>query len=109
MRRGKTGVPMKKIAARNHGGNDGDRVGFEKVGSHPSAVADVIADVISDGRGIARIVFGNTGSTLPTRSAADIGALGEDTAAETGEDRNQRGAEAESHQRIDNVNASSVS
>jgi hypothetical protein len=33
--------------------------------------------------------------------AADVSALGEDAAAETGEDRDQRGAEAERDQRVD--------
>src|SRR3546814_11693090 len=32
--------------------------------------------------------------------SSDLGALGEDAAAETGEDRDQRGAKAERHERI---------
>ena len=51
--------------------------------------------------GIARIVLGNAGLDLADEVAADVGALGEDAAAETGEDRDQRGAEAERHQRVD--------
>jgi hypothetical protein len=37
--------------------------------------------------------------------AAHVGALGEDAAAQTGEDGDQRGAEAQRHQRVDHVAA----
>ena len=39
-------------------------------------------------------------STLPDEVGADVGALGEDAAAETGEDRDQRAAEGEADQRV---------
>ena len=51
--------------------------------------------------GIARIVLRDAGLDLADQIAADVGALGEDAAAETGEDRDQRGAEAERDQRVD--------
>ena len=41
---------------------------------------------------------GNAGLDLAHHVAADVGALGEDAAAETGEDRDQRGAEAQRDQ-----------
>ena len=86
---------------QHHGGDGGDRVGLEQVGRHAGAVADVVADVVGDGGGIARIVFRDAGFDLADEIAADVGALGEDAAAKTREDRNQRGAEAERDQRID--------
>src|ERR1700692_3633220 len=43
----------------------------------------------------------NPGLDLADEIAADVGALGEDAAAQTREDRNQRCAKAERHQRID--------
>jgi hypothetical protein len=49
---------------------------------------------------VAGIVLGNAGLDLADQVGADVGALGEDAAAETGEDRDQRGAEAERDQRI---------
>ena len=52
---------------------------------------------------VARIVLGNAGFDLADQVGADVGALGEDAAAETGEDRDQRGAEAERDQRVDHV------
>ena len=86
---------------QHHGGDRGHRIGLEQVGRHAGAVADIVADVVGDGRRVARIVLGNAGFDLADEIAADVGALGEDAAAETGEDRDQRGAEAERHQRID--------
>ncbi len=73
---------------------DGDRIGLEQVGGHAGAVADVVAHVVGDRRGVARVVLGNAGLDLADQVGADIGALGEDAAAEPGEDRDQRGAEA---------------
>ena len=86
---------------QHHGGDHRDRVGLEQVGRHAGAVADVVADVVGDGGGVARIVLGDAGFDLADQIAADVGALGEDAAAETGEDRDQRGAEAERDQRVD--------
>ena len=87
--------------AENHGGYDRDRVGLEEVGRHAGAVADVVADVVGDGGGVARVVLGNAGLDLADEVAADVGALGEDAAAEAGEDRDQRAAEAERDERVD--------
>ena len=95
------GVLAKKIDAEHHGGDDGHRIGLEQVGRHARAVADIVADIVGDGRRVARIVLGNAGFDLADEIGADVGALGEDAAAETGEDRDQRGAEAERDQRVD--------
>ena len=82
----------------HHGRDDRHRIGLEQVGRHAGAVADVVADVVGDRRRIARVVLGNAGFDLADEVGADVGALGEDAAAETGEDRDQRGAEAERDQ-----------
>ena len=79
---------------QHHGGDDGHRIGLEQVGGHAGAVADIVAHVVGDGGRIARIVFRNAGFHLADQIAADVGAFGEDAAAETGEDRDQRRAEA---------------
>ena len=86
--------------AEHHGGDDGHGVGLEQVGGHAGAIADVVADVVGDGRRIARIVLGDAGFDLADEIAADVGALGEDAAAETGEDGDERGAEAERDERV---------
>ena len=85
----------------HHRGDDRHRVGLEQVGRHSGAVADVVADVVRDGRRIARIILGNAGLDLADEVGADVGALGEDAAAETGEDRDQRSAERERDERVD--------
>ena len=86
----------------NHGGDRGHRIGFEQVGRHAGAVADIVAHVVGDGRRVARIVFRNAGFDLADEIAADVSTLGEDAAAETREDRDQRSAEAERDKRVDN-------
>ncbi len=68
----------------------------------PAQSPTLSADVVRDGCRVARIVLRNTGFDLADEIAADVRTLGEDAAAETGEDRDQRSAEAERHQRIDN-------
>jgi hypothetical protein len=80
---------------------DGHRIGFEQVGRHAGAVADVVADVVGDRGRVARIILGNAGLDLADEVGADVSTLGEDAAAETGEDRDQRGAEAERDERVD--------
>ena len=76
-------------------------IGFEQIGGHAGAVADIVADVVGDHRRVAWIVLGNSGLDLADEVGADVGGLGEDAAAETGEDRNQRGAERERGERVD--------
>ena len=87
-------------AAEQHRRDDRDRVGLEQVGGHAGAVADVVADVVGDHRRVARVVLGNAGFDLADEVRADVGALGEDAAAESREDRDQRAAEREADQRV---------
>ena len=89
--------------AQQHHGDRGDRVGLEQVRGHAGAVADVVADVVGDHGRVARVVLGNARLDLADKVGADVGGLGEDAAAEPGEDRDQRAAEAEPDQRVDSV------
>ncbi len=91
----------KEDRRQHHGRNRGHRIGLEQVGGHAGAVADVVADVVGDRRRVARIVLGDARFDLADEVAADVGALGEDAAAKTREDRDQRRAETERDQRID--------
>ncbi len=84
----------------NHGGHGGDGEGFEQVGRHAGAVAHIVADIVGDGGRVAWIVLRNAGFHLADHIAAHVGAFGEDAAAKACEDRNQRRAEAECHQRV---------
>ena len=89
--------------AEQHHGDRGDGVGLEQVGRHAGAVADVVADVVGDHGRVARVVLGDAGLDLAHEVGADVGRLGEDAAAQTGEDGDQRAAEAEPHERVDRV------
>jgi len=64
-------------------------IGLEQVGRHTGAVADVITDVVRNHGRVARVILGNTGLDLADDIRANIGALGEDAATESGEDRDQ--------------------
>ena len=85
---------------QHHGRHGGHREGLEQVRRHAGAIADIVAHIVGDGGGVARVIFGNARLDLAHHVAADIGALGEDAAAQTGEDRDQRSAEAEANQRF---------
>ena len=76
-------------------GDEGDGVGLEEVGGHAGAVADVVAHVVGDGGGVARVVLGDAGLDLADQVGADVGGLGEDAAADTHEHREQGATEAE--------------
>ena len=81
--------------AEDERGDDHDLVGLEQVGRHAGAVADVVADVVGDRGGVAGVVLGDAGLDLADEVGADVGGLGEDAAADTHEQRDQRAAEAE--------------
>ena len=87
--------------AQHHGGADGDHVGFEQIGRHAGAIADVVAHVIGDHAGVAIIIFIKAELVLADHVGAHIGRLGEDAAAQTGEDGDERGTERQRDQRVD--------
>ena len=89
--------------AEEHHGHRGDRVGLEQVRGHAGAVADVVAHVVGDHGRVARVVLRDARLDLAHDVGADVGALGEDAAAEPREDRDQRAAEAEADERVDRV------
>ena len=84
--------------AEKHCRDDRNGIGFEEVGRHACAVADVVADVVGDDARVARIVLWNAGFDLADQVRADVGALGEDAATEPGEDRDERAAEGQANQ-----------
>jgi hypothetical protein len=90
-------------AAEQHRGDQRHGIGFEQVGGHAGAVADVVADVVRDDGRVARVVLGNAGFDLTDEVGADVRTLREDAAAESREDRNQRAAEGEAHERLENL------
>ena len=89
--------------AEQHDRDRRDRVGLEQVGRHAGAVADVVAHVVGDHGRVARVVLGDARLDLADEVGADVGGLREDAAAQSGEDRDQRAAEAEADERVDRV------
>ena len=98
-------LAVEEDRGEHHGRDDRHRVGLEEVGRHAGAIADIVPDVVGDRGGVAGVVLGNAGFHLADQVAAHVGAFGEDAAAETGEDGDERGAEAERHQRVDDLAA----
>src|SRR3546814_10778889 len=70
---------------RHHGDAQRHHIGFEKIGRHAGTIADIVADIVGDGRGVARIVFGASGLDLAHQVGADVGGLGKDAAARSEE------------------------
>ena len=68
---------------------------LEQVRTTAGAVADVVADEVGDDARVARVVFGDALLDLADEVRADVGGLGVDAAAELGEQRDERGPEAE--------------
>ena len=69
--------------------------GLEQVRATAGAVADVVADEVRDDTGVAGVVLGDALLDLADEVRPDVGGLGVDAAAELGEQRHERGAEAE--------------
>ena len=87
--------------AQHHGGNQGHRIGFEQVGGHAGAVTHVVAHVVGNHGRVARIVFRDAGFNLAHQVGAYVSALGEDAAAQTREDGDQRRAKGQADQRVE--------
>ena len=77
------------------GGDHRAAVRLEDVRAHARHVADVVADVVGDDAGVARIVLGDARFDLADEIRADVRALGEDAAADAGEQRDAGGAHPE--------------
>ncbi len=86
---------------QNHCGNDGHDIGLEQVRRHAGAVADIVADIVGDCCGVARIVLGDARFDLAHHVATHVGALGKDAAAQSGENGDQRGPEAQGDKSVD--------
>ena len=86
-------------SAQRRRGEDRTAVALVKVGAHAGHVAHVVAHVVGDGRGVARVVLRNPRLDLTHQVGTHVGRLGIDTAADAGEERLRRGAHAEGQHR----------
>ena len=75
--------------------HDRPHVRLEDVGAHPGDVAHIVAHIVGDGGGVARVVLRDARLDLPHQVGADVGRLGEDPAAHAGEERNRGGTHRE--------------
>ncbi len=85
--------------AEEHGGDQRNRVGFKQVGGHAGAIAHIVADVVGDHCGVARVILRNSRLDFADEIRADIRTLGEYSAAQTRKYRNQGTAEGQSDER----------
>ena len=92
-----------RLLAQDQRGNQRDGIGLEEVSGHTGAVADVVTDVVSDRRGVTRVVLGDSGLDLADEVSADVSSLGEDAAADPHEHGEQSRAEAEALQHLGGV------
>ena len=81
--------------AQDHGADVLGGGGLEQVRAAAGAVADVVADEVRDHARVARVVLGDARLDLAHEVGADVSGLGVDAAAELGEQRHERGTEAE--------------
>ncbi len=91
-------VGPKNRLGQQHGGHQGYRIGFIKVGGHAGAVAHIVAHVVGDNRRVPRVVFRNAGLNLTNQVGADVSRFGINTAGDTGKDAHQGTAEAQTDQ-----------
>ena len=87
--------------AEDHGADVFGGGGLEDVRATAGAVAYVVAHEVRDDGGVTWIVFGNAGFDFTNEIGAYVGGLGVDAAAELGEERHQRGPEAEADELVD--------
>ena len=91
-------LQAERRGAQDEGGDEHHGIGLEQVRGHARAVADVVADVVRDGGGVARVVLRDALLDLADEVRAHVGGLGEDAATDTHEHRQQGRAEAEALQ-----------
>ena len=77
------------------------RVSFEHVGGHAGAITHVVADIICDRRGIARIVFFEAYFDFANEVRADISGFGVNPAAQSREHADQARPKCQAHQAAD--------
>ena len=96
------GYALHQKRDEDHRCANGDDIGFEQIRGHTGAVTNIVTDIVGDNCRVAWIVFRNACFDLADKVGADVCSLGEDTTAETCEDRDERCAKCQSDQSVDN-------
>src|SRR5690606_10274351 len=88
------GIERARRCNRNRGDDRAD-VRLENVGAHARDVADIVAHVVRDRCGVARVVLGNARLDLADEVRTNVGCLRVDAATDAGEERDRAGTHAE--------------
>ena len=75
------------VGSEGQAGDDGADVRLEEIGTHTRNITDIVANVVGNDGGVARIVLVHIVGYLATEIGTDVGRLGEDAATDTGEQR----------------------
>ena len=102
---GHAGAAFDGNSTQRQGGNDGAYIGLEQVSAHAGDVTDIVPDVVGDRSGVAGVVFRDAGFDFTDKVRADVRGFRVDTAADTGEECDGAGAQAEAR---DDVHIGSV-
>ena len=81
-------------------GDDGTNIGFEQVSTHTSYVTYVVAYVVSDNRGVTRVIFRDTSFYFTYQVSTNVGCFCVDTAANTTEQRDGGSTQGEAEQDV---------
>src|SRR5690606_38312481 len=84
---------QENMEGQDHTGGDGPHKALQQVGSQSSHVTYVVANVIGDGRGVARVVFRDTRLHLTHQVSSHIRCLGVDSTAHPEEHSHDRAAQ----------------
>src|SRR5262249_11918760 len=87
----------------HHRCNGRYRIGLEQIGRHARAITDVVADVVGNRRGIARIIFWNAGLHFADEVTSHVRALREDPATKTSKDRDKYSDATKSNEPIEDM------
>ena len=87
-----------KRSTQNHRSNNRANIRLEQVSTHAGDVAHVVADVISDGGRVQRVIFRDTSFDFTNQVSTDVGGLGIDTTTHACEQSDRRGTEREASQ-----------
>ena len=74
--------------------DDRSDIGLKQVRTHTGYVTDIVTDIVSDNRRIARVVFRNSGFDFTDQVGSDVSRFGVDTAAYASEQGDRTGAKA---------------
>ena len=107
-----SGGDFSRALGDDHRRDDGPDEGLEDVRAHAGHVTHVVAHVVGDDAGVAGVVLRKTSLDLADQVGADVGGLGVDATADTGEEGDAAGTHAETGrvlQRVAGVSSAVVS